>query len=104
MTVRQRRARAEGIDALSTPESGRLGASDESQLEWAANQERTLVSFNAADFAKLRARWLTLGRHHAGVVVSTQRKPGDLLRRLVRLAESLDAEAMNDRLEFLSDW
>jgi len=35
-----------GHDALSTPESGRRGQSDESQLEWAALHDRAIVTFN----------------------------------------------------------
>ena len=60
--------------------------------------------FNVAHFAKLNAKWLQQGRHHAGIVVSTQRPLGDLLHRVLRLAETLDAEEMHDRIEFLSDW
>ena len=44
------------------------------------------------------------GRHHAGIALSSQRPVGDLLRRLLHLAGTLEAGAMHDRLEFLSDW
>jgi hypothetical protein len=93
-----------GFDAISTPGAGRLGQSDDSQLLWAAEQGRVLVSFNVAHFAGVHASWLRHGQHHAGIVVSVQRPIGDLLRRLIHLANSLDADAMRDRLEFLSDW
>jgi hypothetical protein len=63
-----------------------------------------LVTFNVAHFAALHAEWLAQGRHHAGIVVSSQRPIGSLVRRLLHLAATLDAEAMCDRLEFLSDW
>ena len=93
-----------GFDAVSTPDAGRLGESDESQLLWAASQGRVLVTFNVAHFAGLHASWLRRDRHHAGIVVTYQRPIGDVLRRLLHLANSLDSEAMCDRLEFLSDW
>ena len=96
-----RRAR---IDARSTPEVGRRGQSDESQLEWASAEGRVLVTFNVAHFARLHATWLQQGRHHAGIVVSNQRSIGDAIRRLLHIAGSLDAESMHDRLEFLGDW
>lgn len=93
-----------GIDVVSTPKVGRLGETDESQLTWASNEGRTLVTFNVAHFAYLHADWAKQGRHHAGIIVSTQRPIGDLLRRLRHLADALDADTMRDRLEFLSDW
>ena len=96
--------RKAGFDAISTPETSRLGESDESQLGWARDAGRALVTFNVAHFAKLHAQWMQQGRHHSGMIVSQQRPIGDLLRRLLNLAETLDANAMQNRLEFLSDW
>lgn len=96
--------RKRGLDAVSTPEAGRLGESDECQLTYAADEGRVLVTFNVAHFAGLHATWMTEGKHHAGIVVSTQRQIGDLLRRILRLTGALDAESMQDRLEYLSDW
>lgn len=96
--------RRAGIDAVSTPEAGRLGQSDESQLRWAADERRTLVTFNVAHFASLHAAWLRESRHHAGIVVSSQRPIGDAIQRLLHLANALDAQSLCDRLEYLGDW
>ena len=96
--------RRAGIDALSTIEAGRGGESDESQLDWASNEDRALFTFNVAHFAALHAARVGQGRHHAGIIVSSQRPIGDVIRRLMHLASVLEAEAMRDRLEFLSDW
>jgi len=89
---------------VSTPETARLGESDESQLEWATAERRAFFTFNVAHFAALHGIWLRHGRHHAGIVLSSQRPLGELVRRLLRLAAALDSKAMLDRLEFLSDW
>jgi len=99
-----RALRAAGFDAVSTPEAGRLGESDESQLEWAVTEGRAILTFNVAHFAALHGQWLRQGRHHSGLLLSNQRPLGDLLRRLLKLARALDAETMRDRVEFLSDW
>lgn len=96
--------RQAGIDAISTPEVGRRGESDEEQLAWAANESRTIVSFNVADFAALHVSWQQQGLVHAGIVVSSQRSIGDLLRRLLHVSNSLDADGVKDQLIFLSDW
>ncbi len=63
-----------------------------------------MVTFNVAHFASLHATWMGHGRHHAGIVVSNQRPIGDVVRRLIHLAGTLDADSLKDRLEFLSDW
>ena len=96
--------RNSGCDAVSTPEAERLGESDESQLQWASEKGRALVTFNVAHFANLHSVWMERGQHHGGIIVSVQRPIGDLLRRLLDLAGSFDCDAMRDRLEFLSDW
>ncbi|MCA9263090.1 MAG: DUF5615 family PIN-like protein [Planctomycetales bacterium] len=96
--------RDKGIDAMAARETGRLGDSDESQLTWASNNQRAIVTFNVADFVRLHTQWLMIGQHHCGIVVSTQRPIGDLLIRLLNLASSTDQSSMKDRLDFLSDW
>jgi len=96
--------RRAGIDSLSTPESGRRRQSDESQLAWASSEGRVLVTLNVAHVAHVHSRWLRQGRHHAGIVVASQRPLGDVLRRLVNLGMAQTAESMRDRLEFLGDW
>jgi len=96
--------RVAGLDAISTPEAGRLGEPDLSQLIWASQQGRMLVTFNVPDFTRLHHDWMKQGQHHAGVVVSDQRPVGEVLRRLLHLAQSLSADDMKDRLEYLSNW
>lgn len=96
--------RKAGLDAVGTPETGRLGESDESQLTFAAQKGRVLVTFNVAHFAARHAAWMQQGRHPAGIVVSSQRPIGDMLRRLIHLASACDSDALRDRLEYLGDW
>jgi hypothetical protein len=70
----------------------------------ASKAGRVLVTFNVAHFAQLHGAWLREGKHHAGIVASSQRPVRDVLRRLLHLAASRDAETTRDRIEFLSDW
>ena len=96
--------RRAGIDAISTTDADRGGESDESQLDWASNEDRAMFTFNVGHFAGLHAMRMAAGRHHAGIIVSSQRPIGDVIRRLLNIASALDNESMRDRLEFLSDW
>ncbi len=96
--------RTAGFDAMSTPEAGQIGASDPDQLAWATRKKRALITFNVGDFARLHHELRNQGGHHAGLIVSQQRPLGDLVRRLLNLAQTLSREDMVDRLEFLSNW
>lgn len=93
-----------GFDAVSSPEADRLGATDEEQLEWAATEGRSIVTFNVAHFARLHGARLLDQKHHAGIIVSSQRSIGMTLQRLLNLARTVSAEDMRDRLEYLSHW
>jgi len=87
--------RRAGIDAISTMEADRGGESDVSQLDWASNEDRALVTFNVGHFAHLHSVRMAEGQHHAGIVVSSQRPIGDVIRRLLqprqRLGRRFDA-------------
>ncbi len=96
--------RSHGFDAVSTPEANRLSQTDEAQLEWCRQQGRAIVTFNVGHFAAMHAQWLIAGTCHSGIIASHQRPIGDLMRRLLRLARTLTAEEMIDRLEYLNNW
>ena len=98
------RLRAAGFEAISTPEANRLNERDPSQLIWAAQQKRVLMTHNVADFARLHYEWMSAGQHHAGIVVGQQLPVGVTLRRLLKLAKNFNAADMDDRLEYLSNW
>ncbi len=69
-----------------------------------SSRESCIGDINVSDFARLHYRWLEDGRHHAGVIVSRQRPIGEAVRGLLHLAGSLEAEDMQDRLEYLTNW
>jgi hypothetical protein len=96
--------RRAGFDATSTAEASRLRESDDAQLRWAASHGFAIVTFNVGHFAARHVAWIQRGEHHAGIIVSRQYSIGEVVRRLLHLANTLDAETMRDRLEFLSDW
>ena len=98
--------RNRGIDVLTAHEADMLGEDDEQQLEYAAEQRRVIYSFNVGDFCRLHSEWLTEGRSHAGIFVGDQQEysVGEQMRRLIRLVNTLSAEEMQSRLEFLGGW
>ncbi len=83
-----------------------LGSTDEEQLTWAVQQRRVIYTYNAADFCRLHSVYVRGGLRHCGIIIGDQQTTsiGIEMRRLLRLAEARTAEAMGNRLEFLSNW
>lgn len=98
--------RQRGIDVTTAAETGRLGLTDEEQLQFAAEQGRALYTRNLPHFTRIHTEWMQAGRHHAGVIVVRARSMpvGAQIRALTRLASTFSSEEMTDRIEFLSNW
>ena len=93
--------RKRGHDAVHALETKRLGLSDESQLNFAAEENRALVTFNTGDFVRLHNRWIEEGREHSGIIVSKQLPVGETLRRLLALLQKESGDSMKGQVRFL---
>lgn len=58
--------REQGIEVIRCEEIGLAEASDEEHLEYAARDNRVMVTKDN-DFPRIHARWQAEGRHHAGI-------------------------------------
>jgi len=77
------------------------------KLREAAAHGRTIVTNNIRDFVPLHARWLAEERPaHAGIVVFPQKgfSVGEVVRRLAHLSQTVSAEEMKNRIEWLNNW
>lgn len=97
---------ARGLDVTSVRDTKMAGYPDAQQLEYATAQERVLYSSNVRDFHQLHHQYMEARRSHSGIILVSQQRfsIGEQLRRILTLVSSLSAEAMKDRLEFLSSW
>ncbi len=93
-----------GVDIVTTQKAGNTGSSDQEQLLYAKEQQRVVISHNIRDFVLLHKNFLSNNRKHGGIIVSDQLPIGTLLRRTMRLWFTLDANDMENRIEFLSNW
>ncbi len=95
--------RARGIDLVTTVEAGRLGVSDQEQLEFAIHGRRVLYTFNAKDFARLHREFLANGRSHSGIFVIPEQRysVGEKIRRIATFLHAGTAESMTDQIAFL---
>ncbi|NQS89174.1 DUF5615 family PIN-like protein [Patescibacteria group bacterium] len=71
-----------GITAIHTVSISNQGASDEFQLEYAANQKYMLVSHNRRHFRRLHTKWMREGRLHHGILVMSHGEPEYLAERI----------------------
>lgn len=100
--------RRHGHDAATVQELGLTGASDEVVWERASGEDRILVTENARDLVPLAQASVTRGRHHPGLIVTSNRSLprhrgggiGSLVLALLRLAE--EAPDLHDRTEWLA--
>jgi uncharacterized protein with PIN domain len=89
--------RQRGVDVLTVPEAGMMGASDEEHLARALNDGRVVFTQDD-DFLRLAAG----GLRHAGIVYTHQRTPlSEIIRGLMLIYQVLDAKEMRNHIEFL---
>lgn len=95
--------RARGLDVLTTIEAQRCGATDRNQLAFAAQQGRSIYTFNVGDFARLHREYLLQGINHSGIIVLPDQRysVGEKIRRLARFIGSVTAVEMVNRMEYL---
>jgi predicted nuclease of predicted toxin-antitoxin system len=96
-----------GYTAQSTAEAGQAEMSDEAQLTYATEQGMAIFTYNVQDFIPLARAWYTIGREHAGIILSeqfSQHQFGELLRRMLRLLDRLSADEMYNRIVFLQQF
>ena len=90
--------RERGVDVVTVPEAGMLGASDAAHLEW-AHREGRVVFTQDHDFLRLHAE----GVEHAGIAfIRQEASVGDVIRGLMLIQQLLDADDMLGHVEFLS--
>jgi hypothetical protein len=98
-----RALRARGVDVTTVGEIGTTSFSDEEQLILATEQQRVLYTFNVGDFCQLHSIYMTQGRNHTGIVISSQQySVGEQMRRVLKLMAAKSAEEMVNQLVFLS--
>jgi predicted nuclease of predicted toxin-antitoxin system len=99
-----RELRRRGYDAVSAIEVGMREATDAAQLEYATSERRAILTFNQGHFVQLHIAYINQERVHCGIIVSLQYSIGETLRRVIKLVNTLSAEEMRNRLEYLSQW
>lgn len=93
--------RARGIDASSAREVKRLRASDLDQLVYAVAHRRAILTHNRDDFVELAVEYFEQGKEHFGIIIAPQYDMGEILQRVLRLADSETAESLQNQIRYL---
>jgi len=71
-----------GIESIHTYQANNKEASDEFQLQYAAERGLILVTHNKRHFTRLHTRWVKNGKKHRGILIMKQDEPENLLKRI----------------------
>lgn len=93
-----------GYDAIATQETDNCGKSDIEQMDFAASQQRVIVTFNIKDFVPLNNTFYSEDHYHSGIIVSSQINLKTMLKRLLKLLNNKSKQDMENSIEFLNNW
>ena len=93
--------RARGFVAVTTLEAGRLGSTDQAQLNYANSHQSALLTHNRADFEVLAQRYFASGETHHGIIIATRRPPYELVKRLLAILNSATADEIVNQLRYI---
>lgn len=99
-----RQARLRGFDVVSAYEVGNGRLLDPDQLTYAAEHGRVILTHNARDFAPLFDEWWDSSHQHPGILVSEQLPVGELLRRLLRMLNTVTADQLANTYRNLAEF
>ena len=91
-----------GVEAWSAKDAGKLGLTDEEQLQYATSEKASIFSHDD-DFLKVAVRWIKEGKMHYGVIYAHRLdySIGECMRKLKLVADILTQEDMINHIEFL---
>src|SRR3990172_8061256 len=77
--------RSRGYDVVSAHEVEMREKGDEEQLDYARQNGRVLVTFNARHFALLAEEYFDTGKEHFGIVVSKKIDLSEMIKLIVNM-------------------
>ncbi|HYW08303.1 MAG TPA: DUF5615 family PIN-like protein [Longimicrobium sp.] len=90
-----------GVDADSARSQDRLSGSDASQLLFAAQQGRTLLTFDP-DFMAESAALLARGEHHSGIIMALARLSiGEKITGVLRSLKQWTPNQLRDQIRWM---
>jgi predicted nuclease of predicted toxin-antitoxin system len=99
-----RALREYGYDVVSSHEAEMDQADDSTQLTFAVEQGRTVVTNNFRDFVALDEVYADQRKPHYGIIFTTKCPLSFLIRRLRKLLETVSQEQMMNQIRWLNEF
>jgi hypothetical protein len=96
--------RTRGFDAVSAIEAGNHHLFDQEQLDYAIADRRAILTFNKKHFEPLFEEYWHKGKEHYGIIISEQIPLGELLRRTLKLLDSISLDEMKNNFKDLGEF
>lgn len=96
--------KSRGFDVVSAHEIGMRGKSDQDQLDYAIENGRTFVTFNAKHFAPLAKESYEKGRSNFGIIISKQINLSEMILLLVKMLRSSNIDGLTNSLRWLQSF
>jgi predicted nuclease of predicted toxin-antitoxin system len=93
-----------GYDVVHIVHTQYRGLDDEPLLELATAAGRVVLTNNIRDFVPIVQGWYADGKEHAGVILSIQLPPGELLKQMEKLLVALSADELNNTIRWLQEF
>ena len=93
--------RVRGFTVQTTHEAGRKSINDKEQLAYAVSQQRTLLTHNRDDFARLAQEYFAAGRKHHGIIIAVRRQPREIATRLMTILNLTTADEMENQVIYI---
>jgi predicted nuclease of predicted toxin-antitoxin system len=93
-----------GFDVITLHERGMLSEDDDEQLAAAVSEQRAVVTCNFRDYVALGEEYAAGGMQHWGIILTTEEPTGVLIKRLLKLLNSLSANELKNHMRWLNEF
>ncbi len=93
-----------GFDVITLHDRGMLSRDDPALLAAAASEKRAIVTCNFSDFANLDEEYDAGGKQHWGIVLTTEEPTGILIKRLLKLLNTLSSNELKNQIRWLNEF
>jgi hypothetical protein len=94
----------QGYDVVHISHTELRSVDDEPLLVFATAEGRAVLTYNIRHFVPLVRLWYEARREHAGVILSVQLPPGELLKQVERLLATLSADTLKNTVRWLQEF